>query len=236
MLEVHNLSAWYGPTQALFKVSLQVPEGTTVALVGINGSGKTTLVRSILGLVRSEGRITMDGVDLSLLSTHRRVGHHGVSVVPEGRGMLSGLSVEENLELGRGRLTSADKEFIEQSFAQIIPRLRERVSNLSGGEQQMIALCRAFLRKPKLLIMDEPSLGLAPIIVDAVYERIAEIQKEGATVLLVEQDVERARRASDSMCFVSAGVVMGTADSTNLNEVERMVSRTFVDVGGQIET
>jgi branched-chain amino acid transport system ATP-binding protein len=227
MLRVENLNAWYGHTQALFDASIQIDAGRTLALVGTNGAGKTTLVRSILGLTRATGTVRIAGTDVSRVPTRKRASAHGLSVVPEGRGMLNSLTVQENLELGHGRLSSADRAFVDESFAQIGRRLGEKVSNLSGGEQQMVALCRAFLRKPRLLILDEPSLGLAPIIVDRVYDYLKAARHSGTTFLLVEQDVERARVASDAMCFISAGRVLGTVPSVDEQAVTEMVSAVF---------
>ncbi|GAA1576834.1 ABC transporter ATP-binding protein [Dactylosporangium maewongense] len=228
MLAINDLNAWYGQTQALFDVTLTVETGQTVALVGTNGAGKTTLVRSILGLVRSTGTIQFDGAELSTVPPHRRSRKHGMSVVPEGRGMLNSLTVQENLELGYRRLSAQDRDFIERSFPRLSRRLAEKVSNLSGGEQQMVALCRAFIRRPKFLILDEPSLGLAPIVVDDVYSQLREAWSSGTT-LLVEQDVERARQASDVMFFIAAGHILGTARSSDKAEVDRMTRAAFMD-------
>lgn len=231
MIKVANLSAWYAQTQALFGVSLTIPTGSTVGLVGTNGAGKTTLVRSVLGLVKTTGSISIKGREVIDVPTHRRVSAHAVSVVPEGRGMFSALTVRENLELGRGRLSSGDLDLLHDSFSQLLPRLDEKVSKLSGGEQQMVALCRAFIRHPSFLILDEPSLGLAPVIVDRVYDHVRELKSRDMTVLLIEQDVSRAREVCDQLYFLAAGSIVGHADASDTAGVDELVGRTFADVG-----
>lgn len=227
MIEIEGVSAWYGPTQALFGAGLSVPSGSTVGLVGTNGAGKTTLVRSILGLIKTVGSVRVDGTEISATPTHQRTARHGISVVPEGRGMFSSLTVRENLEVGRGRLATVDLDMIGDSFQQLLPRLDEKVSKLSGGEQQMVALCRAFLRQPKFLILDEPSLGLAPVIVDRVYERVEAYKSAEMSILLIEQDVSRVREVCDHIYFLAAGSVLGDAPVADGNAVDALVGRTF---------
>jgi branched-chain amino acid transport system ATP-binding protein len=206
MLDVKNIHVFYGDAQALWDVSLNVNRNEIITLVGSNGSGKSTTLKAISGLVPlSEGEIQFEKIRIDRLPAHRIV-EMGVAHVPEGRRLWPGLSVRENLELGAYIKTARNhkKETMDWVF-KLFPRLEERVSQmagtLSGGEQQMLAIGRSLLSKPKLLILDEPSLGLAPLLVDKVLETIQKINHQGVTVLLIEQNVNRALMIS-ARCYV----------------------------------
>ena len=197
MLKVENLVVSYGGIEALKGISLEVPEGEIVTIIGANGAGKSTLLRSIIGLVKTEsGSIKYDEKELTNLRSQDIVAQ-GISLVPEGRRVFPNLSVLENLRIGAYMRKDAegirnDIEAIYEKF----PRLKERnwqmAGTLSGGEQQMLAVGRAMMSRPKLLLMDEPSLGLAPLIIKNIFEIIKQLNKEGITVLLIEQNANMA--------------------------------------------
>jgi branched-chain amino acid transport system ATP-binding protein len=219
MLEIRDLDAFYGDAQALWSVDLDVAEGEIVSLVGPNGAGKSTLVNAIAGMHRAvRGRITLGGVDLTAVAAHR-VCDHGVAAVPEGRRVFPAMSVYDNLCLGAYR--KAVRANLREGLAgvhRLFPVLADRstqlAATLSGGEQQMLAIGRALMAQPQLLILDEPSLGLAPVIVDEVFDVVASINADGVSVLLVEQDVERALAISSRGYLLSEGriVTSGPAD------------------------
>ncbi len=197
MLEVEGLDVYYGAVHALKGVSVRAEGGEIVTLIGANGAGKTTLLRSISGLVPSRsGAVRFEGRDVTRLPAHEIVGL-GVSQAPEGRMVFANLTVEDNLELGAYRRKDRPgiREDRDQVF-QLFPRLRERrkqnAGTLSGGEQQMLAIGRALMSRPRLLLLDEPSLGLAPLLVREIFKTIAEINRRGVTVLLVEQNAHMA--------------------------------------------
>ena len=194
LLFMDDVRASYGDFQALFNITLQIRAGEIVTLIGANGAGKTTTLRVISGLLRSQhGQLHFDGHDISKLPAHEIV-MRGVSHVPEGRQLFPHMSVEENLALGAyiGRVRPKLKQSMEEQF-EFFPRLKERRSQLagtlSGGEQQMVAIARGLMTEPKLLLLDEPSLGLAPKIVEEVFAKIQQIGQSGVTVLIVEQNV-----------------------------------------------
>jgi branched-chain amino acid transport system ATP-binding protein len=197
MLEVRGLDAAYGEALALHSIDLSVGDGEIVAVVGPNGAGKSTLVNVIAGLHRVRGgRLEMDGVDLSTVAAHRFC-DHGIAIVPEGRRLFPRMTVSENLELGAYRRRA--REGRGEALARVhglFPRLAERsdqlAGSLSGGEQQMVAIGRALMAQPRVLVLDEPSLGLAPVVVDAVFDAIAAIHASGVSILLVEQSIDRA--------------------------------------------
>ena len=197
MLEISNINAGYGDLQVLFDVSLEVGDGECVALLGANGAGKTSLL-SVLGghLKPMSGKVIFDGIDLLESSAMQRA-DYGISHIPQGRGILATLSVMDNMILGGycKRVKSRRNENIAKAF-EIFPRLKERqnqiAGSLSGGEQQMLAIARAMVMEPKLLMLDEPSLGLAPVIVEEVFEYITKIQDTGVSILLIEQNLNAA--------------------------------------------
>ncbi|GAA3586014.1 ABC transporter ATP-binding protein [Gibbsiella greigii] len=201
MLEFRDVDVHYGPIQALQQVSLQVHQGETVALIGANGAGKSTLLMSIFGQPRiSGGQILFQGEDISRRSTHF-IASSGIAQVPEGRRIFPDMSVEENLLIGA--ITIGNHyidEDIQRMFA-LFPRLKERrnqrAMTMSGGEQQMLAIARALMSRPKLLLLDEPSLGLAPLIVKQIFSILRELAQEGMTIFLVEQNANHALKLSD---------------------------------------
>ena len=214
MLKVDNISAFYGDLQALWGLSLQVDEGELVALVGPNGAGKTTTLKVITGLLKlASGSISFNGSDLGKETAHKIVGL-GVSLVPEGGRVFSGMSVLENLELGSFIPNARKvKDDSLKAIYEIFPRLEERqkqqAGTLSGGERQMLAIARALMSKPKLLLLDEPSFGLAPILVQQMFEMIEQINKQGVTVLLVEQNVRAALELASRAYVIENGRIVG---------------------------
>jgi branched-chain amino acid transport system ATP-binding protein len=225
MLEVSDLDAFYGDAQALWGVTLDVGAGETVSLIGPNGAGKSTLVASVAGLHPAvRGRIEVGGVDVVGLPAHR-VCAHGVAVIPEGRRIFGHMSVYDNLCLGAYRRTA--RATYRQSLAEVFelfPRLsarsRQLAGSLSGGEQQMLAIGRALMARPSLLLLDEPSLGLAPVVIDKVFEAIVTINRSGVSVLLVEQDIDRALEISTRGYLLAEGRIIAEAPSNQLRDNE----------------
>ena len=197
MLELKSVDAGYGTFQALFGVNLEVKAGEAVGVIGPNGAGKTTLMRVISGLIRpTKGSIGMEGTDVLATAPHRIVGL-GIAHVPEGRQLFPTMTVRENLELGAAgrdaRARRADTlEWVFRLFPRLAERTRQLAGTLSGGEQQMCAIGRGLMARPRLLMLDEPSLGLAPVVVKQIFEVLAQINRDGTTILLVEQNVARA--------------------------------------------
>jgi branched-chain amino acid transport system ATP-binding protein len=211
ILEVRGLSVSYGAIQALKGVSLTLGQGEIVTLIGANGAGKTTTLRAIMGLVpASDGEIRYDGKPTGSTATHHLV-RDGLVLVPEGRIVFANLSVRENLEMGayarRDSGIAADYEKVYALFPRLKERLKQTAGTLSGGEQQMLAIGRALMSKPRVLLLDEPSLGLAPIVVHAIFQAIEEIHKTGTPVLLVEQNANAALRHSNRAYVLETGQV-----------------------------
>jgi branched-chain amino acid transport system ATP-binding protein len=210
MIELENLQVSYGKVQALAAVSLSVPPRQVYAVLGANGAGKTTLLRSILGLTGAKGAIRFDGTEISPLSVTQRV-RRGIALVPEGRRLFADFTVEENLRIGAfNRRDHAEVERDIAGIRDIFPILRERyhqrARTLSGGEGQMLAIGRALLARPKLLLLDEPSVGLMPIAVAEIFRMIREIPKQKAiTVLLVEQNAKKALAVADRAAVLELG-------------------------------
>ncbi len=224
MLKIENLKVAYGAVQALHGISLEVREGEMVALIGANGAGKTTLLRTISGLIHpSSGQLnyaSLSGeVSLKGIPSHKIV-KLGISQVPEGRMVFPNLSVRENLDLGAYLRKDQQqiKEDYERTFC-LFPRLKERLhqsaATLSGGEQQMLAMGRALMARPRLLLMDEPSLGLAPILVQAIFKNIREINQQGLTILLIEQNANMALKFAHRGYVLETGKILleGTSES-----------------------
>ncbi|TET97200.1 MAG: ABC transporter ATP-binding protein [Anaerolineales bacterium] len=213
MLEVHNLHTYYGNIHALKGLTISVDEGEIVTLIGANGAGKTTTLRTISGLLQPrEGSIVFEGDDLLSYSAHEIV-YKGIAMVPEGRGIFAKLSVSENLDMGA--YSRSDKEGIKQDLKRVFtlfPRLEERrnqvAGTLSGGEQQMLATGRALMAKPRLLLLDEPSMGLAPVLVESVFDTIIEINGEGTTILLVEQNAHMALQIANRGYVLQTGEIV----------------------------
>jgi branched-chain amino acid transport system ATP-binding protein len=224
VLEVTELDVAYGEVPALRGVSLTVADSECVSVIGANGAGKSTLLRAISGLLRPRrGAIRFAGQPIDRMPPYDIAGL-GIAHVPEGRRVLPDLTVEENLELGaylpgpkqRRRETLA---WIYEIFPRLLERRRQRAGTLSGGEQQMLAIGRGLMLRPRLLMLDEPSLGLAPIIVDATFEKIAQVRKEGIGILLVEQNVQRAMGLADRAYVLEGGrVVLSGSSQDVLND------------------
>jgi branched-chain amino acid transport system ATP-binding protein len=221
MLILENLSVSYGAIEALTGINLRVDKGEVVTLIGANGAGKTTTLKTITGLLEpTEGRITYEGNQIGGTPTHKLVSM-GIAMSPEGRGVFANLSVRENLEMGA--YIRKDKKAIagdmERGFA-LFPRLKEReqqkAGTLSGGEQQMLAMARALMSHPRLLLLDEPSLGLAPLVVHTIFEAIEQIRQEGATILLVEQNANAALHHSDRAYVLETGRIVMQGNSKEL--------------------
>ncbi|MCX6081024.1 MAG: ABC transporter ATP-binding protein [Chloroflexi bacterium] len=228
MLEVRDIHTYYGNIHALKGISITVEKGEIVTLIGSNGAGKTTTLRSICGLQRPrQGNIYLEGEDISPFKAHEIVSK-GVAMVPEGRGIFARLTVAENLDLGayirRDRV--AIQNDLERIYT-IFPRLKERqnqvAGTLSGGEQQMLATGRSLMTRPRLLLMDEPSMGLAPILVEAIFDVIKVIHQEGTTILLVEQNALMALSIADRGYVIQTGqiVLQDTAENLKKNDMVR---------------
>jgi branched-chain amino acid transport system ATP-binding protein len=211
LLEVDRVASFYGDFQALFEVSLRVAEGETVAVIGANGAGKSTLLRTVAGLQdRTTGTVSFDGRPLDGVPTHRRLGL-GIALVPEGRRIFPSLTVEENLRVGvvRDRTGRWDLGAVLDLFPALADKRRRPGTLLSGGEQQMLAIGRALMANPRLLLLDEVSLGLAPLVVRRIYQTLPEITGGGATVVLVEQDIGQALAAADRVyCLLEGRVAL----------------------------
>jgi branched-chain amino acid transport system ATP-binding protein len=226
MLEVNEIHTYYGNIHALKGISITVEEGEIVTLIGANGAGKTTTLRTISGLLSPrQGSVQLEGEDLSKYSAHEIV-FKGVSMVPEGRGVFAKLTVVENLDMGA--YSRNDKAGIKESLDYVydlFPRLYERrtqvAGTLSGGEQQMLATGRALMAKPRLLLMDEPSMGLAPILVEGIFTAIEEINKQGTTILLVEQNATMALTVASRGYVLQTGeiVIQDTCSNLRANEI-----------------
>lgn len=220
ILELKEIDVHYGPIQALKKVSLHIDEGETVSLIGSNGAGKSTLLMSIFGQPRaSAGQIIYRGTDITQKSSHY-IASNGIAQSPEGRRVFPDMSVEENLMMGT--IPIGDKHSSEdmQRMFELFPRLKERrnqrAMTMSGGEQQMLAIARALMSRPKLLLLDEPSLGLAPIVVKQIFSTLRELAKSGMTIFLVEQNANHALRLSDRAYVMVNGEIRLTGTGREL--------------------
>ena len=221
MLEVKDLEVYYGVIQAIKGISFHVEEGEVIALIGANGAGKTTTLQTITGMLNAKaGSVMFEGTDLTKIPGHKIVSM-GMAHVPEGRRVFAQLSVLENLKLGA--YTRKDKNEIEESLQRVyrsFPRLEERknqlAGTLSGGEQQMLAMGRALMSKPRIILMDEPSMGLSPIFVEEIFNIIKEISAEGTTVLLVEQNAKKALSIADRAYVLETGTIALEGDAKTL--------------------
>lgn len=221
LLEINNLEVHYGVIQALKGISFEVNEGEIIALIGANGAGKTTTLHTISGILQaSSGNIIYDGKDITKVQAHKIV-NLGISQVPEGRRIFAQLSVLENLKLGA--FIRKDKDGIEEDLRNIyerFPRLEERknqlAGTLSGGEQQMLAMGRALMSRPRIILMDEPSMGLSPIYVSEIFDIIKSINKDGTTVLLVEQNAKKALSIADRAYVLETGMIALSGDAKDL--------------------
>ncbi|MBU3058127.1 MULTISPECIES: ABC transporter ATP-binding protein [Pseudomonas] len=220
LLEFKDVDVHYGPIQALRKVSLHIDEGETVSLIGANGAGKSTLLMSIFGQPRaSGGQIVYRGTDITQKSAHY-VASNGVAQSPEGRRVFPDMSVEENLLMGTIPVGMAHADEDMQRMFDLFPRLKERrnqrAMTMSGGEQQMLAIARALMSRPKLLLLDEPSLGLAPIVVKQIFQTLRELAQSGMTIFLVEQNANHALRLSDRAYVMVTGEIRMTGTGQEL--------------------
>jgi len=234
MLEVENLHVYYGGIHALQGISLSVPEGKVVTLLGANGAGKTTTLRSIMGLVRPrEGAIRLNGGSL-LGKRPYEIVRMGVSMAPEGRRIFPDLTVLENLLLGAYARTdtagiSRDLEFVFSLFPRLKERQNQRGGTLSGGEQQMLAVARALMAGPKLLLLDEPSLGLAPVLITEVYRAFQRLRDEGRTILLVEQNARAALSLADYGYVLETGRIVAHGPTAELRESD-LVRKAYLGI------
>jgi len=233
MLEVSHLSLRYGRHLALDDISVRIAEGETVVILGANGAGKSSLLKAVAGLARPEGRsvITLDGQSILGVPPHR-IPEAGIALVPEGRGVFGDLTVEENLVLGanprRARATERERHAL---IFELFPRLAERkgqmVRTMSGGEQQMVAIGRALMSNPKYLMLDEPSLGLAPIVVTELFGALARVRETGVGLLLVEQNVSISLSIADRGYLMEAGRIVGE-DSAEALKTDAAVQQAFL--------
>jgi branched-chain amino acid transport system ATP-binding protein len=221
-LEIKDLHVFYGKIEAIKGVSVTVNQGEIVTLIGANGAGKTTMLKTVSGIRPvTSGQILFDGQDISKMPAHERV-ELGISQAPEGRGIFPGMTVLENLEMGKffraGRKTEMDQDL--DHVYHLFPRLKERASQfggtLSGGEQQMLAIGRALMQRPKVLLLDEPSMGLAPMMIQNIFNIITQINKEGTTILLVEQNAQQALQRAHRAYILEVGHVTKEAPAKDL--------------------
>jgi branched-chain amino acid transport system ATP-binding protein len=233
LLEVNDIHTYYGNIHALKGVSFEVDSGEIIALIGSNGAGKTTTLRTISGLMEPrEGSVCYDGEEVSSTRADLLVSK-GISMVPEGRGVFAKLTVEENLDMGAYvRRDGVVKDDLKNAYS-LFPRLEERkkqlAGTLSGGEQQMLAIARALMSKPRLLLLDEPSMGLAPVLVDGVFDTVQRIANEGVTILLVEQNAHMALQIADRGYVLQSGEVAISDTAANLQQNET-VQKTYLGI------
>ncbi|MFQ6856763.1 MAG: ABC transporter ATP-binding protein [Lawsonibacter sp.] len=222
MLKVEGINVYYGAIHAIKDISFQVNQGEIVTLIGANGAGKTTTLQTVSGLLRSKtGSILFDGQDINTVSTDKLVGR-GLAQVPEGRRVFLQMSVEENLEMGAYTQPPAGVPRDLEMVYDLFPRLKERRSQvagtLSGGEQQMLAMGRALMSHPKLLMLDEPSMGLAPILVEQIFDIIQDLNRKGSTILLVEQNAQMALSVAHRGYVMETGKIVATGSGAELIE------------------
>ena len=232
MLELRGIVAGYGGTTVLRGVDLIVPDGAVVALLGANGAGKTTLLRVASGLLHpTEGELVLDGADVTRSSPHQLV-RRGICHVPEGRGVFSSLTVQENLILqsARGEESEALERAIE-AFPRLGERLQQTAGTMSGGEQQMLALARTYVQHPRLVLLDEVSMGLAPKIVDEIFEFLTLLRGQGASLLLVEQYVTRALAVADYVYLLNRGEVAFAGEPSELEGEDVFTQYVGADIG-----
>jgi branched-chain amino acid transport system ATP-binding protein len=222
LLDVDDIRTRYGTIEALKGVSLSVEEGEVVTLIGANGAGKSTTLRSISGLTPvSSGTIAFAGEEITRVPAHEVVGH-GIALAPEGRHCFPRMTVRENLELGahqrRGANIAADFDRVYTLFPRLRERERQKAGTMSGGEQQMLAIGRALMAQPRLLMLDEPSMGIAPVLIERIYETITEINRSGVAILLVEQNANYALEVSERGYVLETGLVRLSNDSRSLRD------------------
>jgi branched-chain amino acid transport system ATP-binding protein len=232
MLRLNEISAGYGSTPVLREVSLVVPDGCVVALLGANGAGKTTLLRVASGLIKpTHGQLMINDTDVTGLSPHELVGH-GICHVPEGRGVFPSLTVRDNLTL---QSAGSDEDAAVERAVSAFPRLGERRSQvagtMSGGEQQMLALARAYVQRPSVVLLDEVSMGLAPKVVDEIFEFLSLLRSQGTSLLLVEQYVTRALAAADYVYLLNRGQITFAGEPSELDDADVFANYVGADLG-----
>ena len=234
LLELNNVHSYYGHIHALKGISLYVNEGEIVSLIGSNGAGKSSTLRTISGIIHArEGQVLLDGKDITHVEPHLVVGM-GVGHVPEGRGIFPKLTVQENLEMGAFTINDQKliKDRLDLTF-ELFPRLKERITQfggtLSGGEQQMLAIGRGLMLNPRILMLDEPSMGLAPVLVDVIFDTIVKLNKQGTTILLVEQNALMALSIAHRGYVLQTGSIVLTDDGAKLKKNE-MVQKTYLGI------
>jgi len=228
LLELRDVEACYGNIRVLKGISLSVPAGAVVTLIGANGAGKTAALRAVAGVVKPRsGKILLEGRDIAGLPPHV-ITRMGISMIPEGRAIFQRMSVEENLEMGafnrRDREIARDMARVMERFPVLKERRAQPAGNLSGGEQQMLAIGRALMARPRLLLLDEPSMGLAPQAVAEVFHIIRELNKQGVTILLVEQNARQALKASGLGYVMETGRIVLSGDASELERNPRVVA------------
>jgi len=233
LLEVNNIHTYYGNIHALKGISFTIEKGEIIALIGSNGAGKTTTLRTISGLMSPrEGTVIFDGEDISTTRADLLV-PKGIAMVPEGRGVFAKLTVEENLDMGayirKDRNLNQDVERMYDLFPRLGERKKQYAGTMSGGEQQMLAIARALMSNPRLILLDEPSMGLAPVLVDGVFDTVERIRKEGMTVLLVEQNAHMALQIADRGYVLQSGEVVMSDTAKNLQRDET-VQKTYLGI------
>nr|WP_067292588.1 ABC transporter ATP-binding protein [Marinobacterium profundum] len=226
MLQINNVNTHYGPIQALHDVSLEVKKGEIVTLIGANGAGKTTLMMTICGDPQAtSGEILFDGKPISGMPT-AQIMRQGLAIVPEGRRVFARLTVQENLHMGAYFRTKAEYEETLEEVLLLFPRLRERINQragtMSGGEQQMLAIGRAMMSKPRMILLDEPSLGLAPIIIQQIFQIIQKLRDDGVTIFLVEQNANQALKIADRGYVLENGRVVLSGSGADLLDDENV--------------
>ena len=234
MLKIRNLYAYYGSVTALSGVTCHIKDGEIVALIGANGAGKTTLLNAICGLVRKKGEVAFQGREVGRMAAERLVGL-GISQVPEGRQLFAPMTVAENLELGayhrHGRQAKAEIAADLERVFSLFPVLKERggqtAGTMSGGEQQMLAIARALMARPKLLLLDEPSLGLAPLVVENILATISRLKNEGMTIMLVEQNARAALKVAERAYVLETGRIILSGSAQDLL-ADRQVTRAYL--------
>lgn len=235
LLKIETLSVAYGKVEAVHGVSLDVNAGHIVTVIGANGAGKTTLLNAAMGILPTTGRVALDGESLAGVGVEDRVAR-GLALVPEKRELFTSMSVEENLLLGGFRSSGPERARSMEAVFQRFPRLKERraqiAGTLSGGERQMLAMGRALMGRPRLLMLDEPSLGLAPRIVQDIFEIIAELRKSGVSILLVEQNARAALKAADYAYVMELGEVTMQGPAAELAADPRVIE-SYLGLGGE---
>jgi branched-chain amino acid transport system ATP-binding protein len=228
LLSLENISVYYGNIAAVKGLTMQVPEGSIVTLIGSNGAGKSTTLRTISGLMHAKsGSITFDGKDISRAQGHEVVGE-GIAHSPEGRRIFSRMTVDENLDMGAFSRAdkdgiAADRDHVLELFPRLAERINQKAGTMSGGEQQMLAVARAMMAKPKLLMLDEPSMGLAPVLVDLIFDTIEKIRDSGVTILLVEQNALAALRVADYAYVMESGALKLEGPAPALAENDEVI-------------